>query len=210
MISQWFAFADQGQRFPEIWMLANRLKMPLRYGENPHQQAALYEPIGPHCAGDRPGRSRCRARNSATTISTTPMRRSSSSPNFVTDRRRSSSSSTPTRAESRAADSLLDAWNACACVRQRLGVRRDRRDEPPARRRDGGSDHANLHRSRGRAGCGRGRQGDLREEEEPSPAADRRPSGPEARRARRSPSSPAASWCRTATMARSLATSSRS
>jgi phosphoribosylaminoimidazolecarboxamide formyltransferase/IMP cyclohydrolase len=51
MISQWFAFADQGQRWPETWVFSNRLKMPLRYGENPHQQAALYEPIGPHSAG---------------------------------------------------------------------------------------------------------------------------------------------------------------
>ena len=51
MISQWFAFADQGQRWPETWVFANRLKMPLRYGENPHQQAALYEPIGPHSPG---------------------------------------------------------------------------------------------------------------------------------------------------------------
>jgi phosphoribosylaminoimidazolecarboxamide formyltransferase/IMP cyclohydrolase len=51
MISQWFAFADQGQRFPETWVFANRLKMPLRYGENPHQRAALFEPIGPHAPG---------------------------------------------------------------------------------------------------------------------------------------------------------------
>ena len=51
MISQWFAFGDQGQRFPETWVFANRLKMPLRYGENPHQRAALYEPIGPHAPG---------------------------------------------------------------------------------------------------------------------------------------------------------------
>jgi phosphoribosylaminoimidazolecarboxamide formyltransferase/IMP cyclohydrolase len=50
-ISQWFAFADQGERWPETWTLANRLKMPLRYGENPHQRAALYEPVGPHAAG---------------------------------------------------------------------------------------------------------------------------------------------------------------
>jgi phosphoribosylaminoimidazolecarboxamide formyltransferase/IMP cyclohydrolase len=27
------------------------LKMPLRYGENPHQQAALYIPVGPHASG---------------------------------------------------------------------------------------------------------------------------------------------------------------
>jgi phosphoribosylaminoimidazolecarboxamide formyltransferase/IMP cyclohydrolase len=51
MISQWFAFADQGERWPETWVLANTLKMPLRYGENPHQQAALYVPAGPHARG---------------------------------------------------------------------------------------------------------------------------------------------------------------
>jgi phosphoribosylaminoimidazolecarboxamide formyltransferase/IMP cyclohydrolase len=50
-ISQWFAFADQGERWPETWTRASKLKMPLRYGENPHQQAALYEPIGPHAPG---------------------------------------------------------------------------------------------------------------------------------------------------------------
>ncbi len=44
MIASWFAFADQGQTFPE------RLSVPLvrgrmlRYGENPHQSAALYLP----------------------------------------------------------------------------------------------------------------------------------------------------------------------
>jgi len=51
IISQWFAFADQGQRWPETWVLANKLKMPLRYGENPHQQAALYLPVGPSTRG---------------------------------------------------------------------------------------------------------------------------------------------------------------
>jgi phosphoribosylaminoimidazolecarboxamide formyltransferase/IMP cyclohydrolase len=50
-ISQWFAFADQGERWPETWVFASKLKMPLRYGENPHQEAALYEPVGPHARG---------------------------------------------------------------------------------------------------------------------------------------------------------------
>ncbi len=50
-ISQWFAFADQGERFPAIWTRASTLKMPLRYGENPHQQAALYVPVGPAAQG---------------------------------------------------------------------------------------------------------------------------------------------------------------
>src|SRR3954447_3201724 len=50
-ISQWFAFADQGERWPQTWTRASTLKMPLRYGENPHQQAALYTPVGPHGRG---------------------------------------------------------------------------------------------------------------------------------------------------------------
>ena len=50
-ISQWFAFADQGERFPQSWSFASSLKMPLRYGENPHQRAALYVPKGPHSTG---------------------------------------------------------------------------------------------------------------------------------------------------------------
>jgi phosphoribosylaminoimidazolecarboxamide formyltransferase/IMP cyclohydrolase len=50
-ISQWFAFADQGERWPEKWTLSSSLKMPLRYGENPHQTAALYLPVGPAAHG---------------------------------------------------------------------------------------------------------------------------------------------------------------
>jgi phosphoribosylaminoimidazolecarboxamide formyltransferase / IMP cyclohydrolase len=50
-ISQWFAFADQGERFPATVTTARKLKMPLRYGENPHQNAALYLPVGPSARG---------------------------------------------------------------------------------------------------------------------------------------------------------------
>src|SRR3954453_740456 len=50
-IAQWFAFADQGERWPESWTFSSRLKMPLRYGENPHQSAALYLPVGPSTPG---------------------------------------------------------------------------------------------------------------------------------------------------------------
>ena len=50
-ISQWFAFADQGERWPPKWTLSSSLKMPLRYGENPHQSAALYLPVGPAAHG---------------------------------------------------------------------------------------------------------------------------------------------------------------
>jgi phosphoribosylaminoimidazolecarboxamide formyltransferase/IMP cyclohydrolase len=51
MISQWFAFADQGQMFPDMIALNGRKLAELRYGENPHQQAAVYEPVGPHVSG---------------------------------------------------------------------------------------------------------------------------------------------------------------
>jgi phosphoribosylaminoimidazolecarboxamide formyltransferase/IMP cyclohydrolase len=51
LISQWFAFADQQERWPASWTLSSRLKMPLRYGENPHQSAALYLPVGPAAHG---------------------------------------------------------------------------------------------------------------------------------------------------------------
>ena len=51
MISQWFAFADQQQAFPEMLAITARRKEELRYGENPHQRAALYIPKGPHGQG---------------------------------------------------------------------------------------------------------------------------------------------------------------
>ncbi|WFL78545.1 bifunctional phosphoribosylaminoimidazolecarboxamide formyltransferase/IMP cyclohydrolase [Altererythrobacter arenosus] len=51
MISQWFAFADQGQMFPGMLAVNGKAPTVLRYGENPHQQAALYTPVGPHGRG---------------------------------------------------------------------------------------------------------------------------------------------------------------
>lgn len=51
MISQWFAFADQGQTFPDMLAINGKAPVGLRYGENPHQKAALYLPVGPHRSG---------------------------------------------------------------------------------------------------------------------------------------------------------------
>ena len=51
MISQWFGFADQQQQFPEFLAVNGVAPKTLRYGENPHQQAALYTPAGPHGQG---------------------------------------------------------------------------------------------------------------------------------------------------------------
>ncbi len=51
MIAQWFAFADQGKLFPDTLPLTAKLATELRYGENPHQKAALYLPAGPTARG---------------------------------------------------------------------------------------------------------------------------------------------------------------
>lgn len=43
-VASWFAFADQGETFPAVLPLALKRAETLRYGENPHQAAALYLP----------------------------------------------------------------------------------------------------------------------------------------------------------------------
>jgi phosphoribosylaminoimidazolecarboxamide formyltransferase/IMP cyclohydrolase len=43
-IASWFALADQQQFFPDILPIALTRAAELRYGENPHQKAALYLP----------------------------------------------------------------------------------------------------------------------------------------------------------------------
>ena len=50
-IGSWFAFSDQGQTFPERLNLPLQLSDTLRYGENPHQHAALYVPAVPGANG---------------------------------------------------------------------------------------------------------------------------------------------------------------
>jgi phosphoribosylaminoimidazolecarboxamide formyltransferase/IMP cyclohydrolase len=51
LIASWFAFADQGEAFPATLPLVARRALGLRYGENPHQSAALYVPSGPLTPG---------------------------------------------------------------------------------------------------------------------------------------------------------------
>ncbi|GAO40277.1 bifunctional purine biosynthesis protein PurH [Sphingomonas changbaiensis NBRC 104936] len=50
-IASWFAFADQGQMFPDTLSVPLKRGQELRYGENPHQKAALYLPAGPSARG---------------------------------------------------------------------------------------------------------------------------------------------------------------
>lgn len=50
-IASWFAFADQGTTFPDTLSVPLRKAEELRYGENPHQVAALYLPTSPAARG---------------------------------------------------------------------------------------------------------------------------------------------------------------
>ena len=51
MIASWFAFADQKERFPATLPYVLKAPVPLRYGENPHQEAAFYAHAGPSPQG---------------------------------------------------------------------------------------------------------------------------------------------------------------
>lgn len=50
-ISQWFATVDQGEHFPPVLAAAHTRVTTLRYGENPHQDAALYVARGSAVTG---------------------------------------------------------------------------------------------------------------------------------------------------------------
>ncbi len=50
-IASWFAFADAGEMFPDSLSVPLRKGAALRYGENPHQAAALYLPVSPGARG---------------------------------------------------------------------------------------------------------------------------------------------------------------
>ena len=50
-IAAWFAFADQQEMFPDAVSMPLKIDEELRYGENPHQRAALYLPAGPATKG---------------------------------------------------------------------------------------------------------------------------------------------------------------
>ena len=51
MIASWFSFADQGVAYPDTRFIVGSKSQELRYGENPHQKAALYLPLGPSTPG---------------------------------------------------------------------------------------------------------------------------------------------------------------
>jgi phosphoribosylaminoimidazolecarboxamide formyltransferase / IMP cyclohydrolase len=51
VIAGWFASVDQAEEFPATRVMGTTLSTMLRYGENPHQLAALYLPLRPAARG---------------------------------------------------------------------------------------------------------------------------------------------------------------
>jgi phosphoribosylaminoimidazolecarboxamide formyltransferase/IMP cyclohydrolase len=51
MIARWFGLEDQKDQFPATLPFTLEAPAVLRYGENPHQQAAFYRPAGPSTPG---------------------------------------------------------------------------------------------------------------------------------------------------------------
>ena len=50
-VASWFAVVDQGDGFAPVRVMASQRRTMLRYGENPHQTAALYVPVGAVAGG---------------------------------------------------------------------------------------------------------------------------------------------------------------
>ena len=158
--------------------------MPLRYGENPHQQAALYLPVGPHARGVAQAE-----QVQGKELSYNNLNDANAALELVAEFRDGEPTvvivkhANPCGVATRG--TLIDAWRealACDSVSAFGGIVATNR---PLDAATAEAITADLHRSRRRARRRRGGQGDLREEEEPAAAADRRAARSGARRARR-------------------------
>ena len=124
----------------------------LRYGENPHQSAALYLPVQPGVRGIAQA-----AQVQGKALSYNNYNDADAALELVAEFR----DAAPTVVIVKHANPCGVATRGHAArrvrggvrVRHGLGVRRDHRGQPPARRGDGGGDRGHLHRGRRRARC---------------------------------------------------------
>ena len=168
-IAAWFA-AERGEAFPPRLAIAGTLRQTLRYGENPHQQAAFYvstatragvatatqvqgKELSYNNLNDTDAAYECVAEFDAPTVVIVKH----ANPCGV------ATAATPGR-----------GVGGGAALRPDLGLRRRRGAEPDPGRADGGTDRRDLHRSHHRSGrrC-RGARG-AGAQEEPAAAAGRR------------------------------------
>ena len=153
--------------FPQNLRLSFSKVMDLRYGENPHQKAAMYtDGSGSGVANGR----QSRARNFPTTTSWI-CRRPGTWPRNLTEPS-APSSSTPIPAAPPPAR-LWSRLQEGPGVRSGIGLRGSDRRESRGRWRGCGRDGQALSRSHCRPRFRRGRQSQVRRQEESAPGGDR-------------------------------------
>ena len=170
--------ATLGDARRSIHAVAGTLRADAALWREPASSGGLLPHRRRRASASRP-RASCRARSCATTISTIPTPPTSWSPSSTrSDAPPSPSSSMPIRAASRSAQRCR-AYRKALRLRPGQRLRRHRRAEPHARRRGRARDRQDLHRGRSsRRTPSDEAQGDRRGEEEPAPAAGRRPARP--------------------------------
>ena len=180
-ISNWFA-SELGEAAPACRAFGGKLAEALRYGENPHQSAAFY-------------RTREQRFGVATARQVQGKQLSYNNINDTDAAYECVAEFDPKRG---AACVIVKHANPCgvaegaslarglpqgAGLRPDLGLRRHRGAQRHARCRRRARDHGDLHRGDHRARRDRGGDRDRRREEEPAPAARRRPARPARARA---------------------------
>ena len=148
-VSTWYAGAI-GDVLPERLTVAGRIRERLRYGENPHQSAALYltSEAAPNVATARQVQGK--------ELSYNNINDADAAFELVSDLPRGAAG----RGDRQARQSLRrggrrrsgGSLREGAPLRSGVGVWRHRRGEPAARREGGAGDHRHLHRGRRRAG----------------------------------------------------------
>ena len=187
---------DGRGRFPQHIVLAlERTGEALRYGENPHQHGARYRISGTTSWWDDVEQHA--ASRSATSTSTTPTPRGASCTTSVDRGPRCAIIKHANPCGVAVADDLADRVPARARVRRALRVRRDRRAQPPDRRRDRRARWSPARRptSSSRPATSRATIEALHREAQEHPPA--RGAGRPSRRRSTSARSAAASSCRT-------------
>ena len=183
-IANWFAYGDAfthplgaealgATPFTKTMPLAFALSDTLRYGENPHQSAAVYVPQAANAKGV-PQAEQLQGKalsynnlNDADAALELAAEFDGGDPAVVIVKH-----ANPCGVAQAA--SLAEAWDAalaCDSVSAFGGIVAV---NTAARRRDGGADREHLHRGRDRAPCHRGGARGVRAQEEPSPARMRR------------------------------------
>ena len=166
----WFAQHAQSEAFPPRLAVAGTLRQTLRYGENPHQRAAFYatgEALPGIATAAQVQGKELSYNNFDDTDAAFECVAEFEAPTVVIVKH-----ANPCGVATAA--TLAEAWDAALALRSGLGVRRHRRGQPHARRRDGRAIGAIFTEVIVAPDADEDARAVLARKEEPAPAADRR------------------------------------